>query len=68
MGKVKDFYQDEIERQAAEEPFPRGPGDPDAFGYPGQPEVHDEVGRLEDSANVESVNMEGVTNDGELPF
>jgi hypothetical protein len=54
MGKVKDLYQDEIERQAAEEPFPRGLGDPDAYGYPGQPD--------------EPVNTEGAANGDELPF
>lgn len=54
MGKVKDFYQEEIEQAAEQEPFPRGAGDPDAFGYPGQPD--------------EPVKSEGAANAEQLPF
>lgn len=53
MGKLKSFYQEEIEQAAAEEPFPRGAGDPDAYGYPGEPEP---------------IATEGAANAEQLPF
>lgn len=39
MGKLK---QQLIDQDVEPEPFPRGPGDPDAYGYPGEPQGEDD--------------------------